>query len=477
MLVNHSKKNKIELSDYNYRRDIENRILMSHFSTFDVEVLEEILNGSIKIRIDDLASDLDSTLDDLFPTIETLSKTGLLKIQGDTILVNKEMRKYYEFQILKFDDDFRPDMEFLQHLLRKVPIHALPNWYSISRSSDNIFHSIVEKFFLTPKTYQSYLTEMSLDDDILQGIVDDVFSAPDHKVRSRDLREKYNLSREEFEFHLLHLEFNFLCFLSYNRVGDNWKEVVTPIHEWTEYENFVLNSAPPPIEDPEQAQPLRDTSFPFVKDMSVILTNVQEQPLSLDSDLAPSFADVKLLMGQCENMPAPEDDVLPKFRAYFSQIIEKLCEIQLASIQGSELSASVADANNWLQMSSEDQAMFLLRHPRNHKMTQAFSASLHTDRNVRSLEKSLTTIQHTDWIYFEDFLHGMLVPIGDTEGATLVKKGRRWKYVIPKYNDEERDFIKATLFERLFQVGIVETAVHKGKDCFRLTKFGLDTAS
>ncbi|MGK0183201.1 MAG: putative transcriptional regulator [Halioglobus sp.] len=477
MLVNHSKKNKIELSDYNYRRDIENRILMSNFSTFDVEVLEEILNGSIKIRITDLATDLDSTFDELYPTIEKLSKTGLLKIQSDTILVNKEMRKYYEFQILKFDDTFRPDMEFLQHLLRKVPIHSLPNWYSIPRSSDDIFGSIVEKFFITPKTYQNYMTELCLDDRILEGIVNDVYSAPDHKVRSRALREKYELSREEFEVHLLHLEFNFLCFLSYNRVDNDWKEVVTPIHEWTEYGAFVEASAPPPIEDTEKPIPFRDTSFPFVKDMSAVLKIIQEQSLTLDTDLCLSYADVKLLMLQCENMPTPEDDVLPLFRKYFSQVIEKLCEIQLAYIYESELSSSPGDAGYWLQMSPLDQAMFLLRHPRNFKMTKAFSPTIHTDRNVRSVEKSLATVNHSEWIYHEDFLKGMLVTIGDTDGATLIKKGRRWKYEIPIYNDDEKEFIKATLFERLFQVGIVETGTHKGKDCFHVTKFGLDTAS
>ena len=45
------RKNKINLEDYDYQKDIQNRVLMSHFSTEDLEVLEEIVYSSQKIPI------------------------------------------------------------------------------------------------------------------------------------------------------------------------------------------------------------------------------------------------------------------------------------------------------------------------------------------------------------------------------------------------------------------------------------------
>src|SRR3569832_2080321 len=134
-----AKKNKISLADYNYRRDIENRLLMANFSTFEVAVLEEILYSSIKTPIRKIAKNLERGEEELLPILEKFSKTGLLIIEGDAIVVDKETRKYFETEIEKFEEGFTPGMEFLQNLLKKIPIHVLPIWYSIPRTSNNIF--------------------------------------------------------------------------------------------------------------------------------------------------------------------------------------------------------------------------------------------------------------------------------------------------------------------------------------------------
>ena len=168
------RKNKISLEDYDFKHDIENRLLMSQFSSHDLEVLEEILYSSIKIPVRKISKSVDLDEDELFPILEKLSKTGLFTFEGDSIVVDKEMRKYFEAQILKFDPDFKPGMEFLQSILRKVPIHVLPIWYSIPRTSNNIFESLVEKYLLTPQIFQRYLMELSFPDPILAGIVHEV---------------------------------------------------------------------------------------------------------------------------------------------------------------------------------------------------------------------------------------------------------------------------------------------------------------
>jgi hypothetical protein len=125
------KKNKITLSDYNYRRDIENRLLLASFTVFEIAVLEEILYSPIKAPIRKIAKNIEKTEEEIVPILEKLSKTGLLVIEGDSIVVDKETRKYFETEIEKFEADFCPGMEFLQNVLKKVPIHVLPIWYSI----------------------------------------------------------------------------------------------------------------------------------------------------------------------------------------------------------------------------------------------------------------------------------------------------------------------------------------------------------
>ena len=165
------RKNKINLEDYDYQKDIQNRVLMSHFSTEDLEVLEEIVYSSQKIPISRLVDQLDKNLDKLQAILEKLAKTDLFKIEEDTVVVDKEMRKYFETQIQKFEEDFTPGMEFLQALLKKVPIHVLPNWYPIPRTSNNIFNSLIEKYLETPQTFQRYLSELNLGDPVLNGII------------------------------------------------------------------------------------------------------------------------------------------------------------------------------------------------------------------------------------------------------------------------------------------------------------------
>ncbi len=242
-----SKKSKIVLSDYNYRRDLDNRLLMARFSVLDVHVLEEILNNSLSFALSDLADAVDTDLRELKPTMELLSRIGLISCQGDVVFVDKEMRKYYEAQIKKFNNAFEPDMEFLQGLLRKVPIHVLPNWYAVSRTTNNIFDSLVEKYLLTPKIFRAHMLELNYEDAIFDGILEDVFASPDLKVLGQDLRRKYDLSEEDFEEYMLHLEFNFVCCLSYNLIDGAWQEVVTPFHEWREYMRFLRQATPKPI--------------------------------------------------------------------------------------------------------------------------------------------------------------------------------------------------------------------------------------
>lgn len=430
------RKNKINLEDYGFKRDIENRLLMSNFTIFDVEVLEEILHSSLTLQVSNLASTLDIDIEQVTEVVDKLSQTGLLKRTGEMIKVDKEMRKYYEFQILKFDDDFEPNMQFVQALLKKLPIHVLPNWYAIPRTSTNIFESIVERYLATPKIFRRYLLELDLDDPILQKIVDDVLSAPDFKMRAKELRERHGITREQFEEYLLLLEFNFVCCLSYRKIDGDWKEVVTPFYEWRQYLRFLRDTAPTPF-TPEVTETYPG-ELAFANLMRARLKGLQKGPLTIN---------------------APD------------HITNKLCQLGLARLDGDRLHFN-EEAAEWIALTIEDQALAVYRHPENRIVTAPVDSILDNERNLREVEKALSRVANTDWIEFSQFLSGMNVPIGDTSGPALTKEGRRWSYAIPQYTPEEKRYIHAALFERLFEAGFVTIGTHADGDAFRITPFG-----
>src|SRR5271163_2082794 len=98
-----ARKNKVNLADYNCGHDIENRTLMSDFSTLDIEVLEEILFSPLKISHKKLARTIECDEQSLLSSLKKISSTGLISFQEEVILVDKEKRKYFEFQIHRFD--------------------------------------------------------------------------------------------------------------------------------------------------------------------------------------------------------------------------------------------------------------------------------------------------------------------------------------------------------------------------------------
>jgi hypothetical protein len=54
----------------------------------------------------------------------------------------------------------------------------------------------------------------------------------------------------------------------------------------------------------------------------------------------------------------------------------------------------------------------------------------------------------------------------------LKKTGKHWRYTLPVYSEDEKNLIKATIFEWLFETGVVATGTCLGRDCFCVTPFG-----
>ena len=469
IISNTTKRNKINLEDYDFEKDITNRLLMSSFTHTDVEVLEEILNSSIRVSIHNIADNLSTSPEAIKPSIEKLQKINLFKLEDEILIVDKEMRKYYEFQIMKFDDDFRPSMEFLQNLLKKVPIHTLPAWYLLPRSSDNIFDAIIEKFLITPQVYKRYLSEVNFPEEPLNKIMEEVFSSKDLKVRSKVLREKYDLSREEFERLMLILEFSFVCCLSYTRHGDDWKEVVTPFYEWGKYVQTNRENAPRFIEDPEKIDKFQPDNFSFVRDMGRILAACSpKKPLALlpfQDTYSLSMEQVKKM--KLETFWRDEEETL----AYTSRLLKKICQTKMADIMDSELQV-LNWGLEWLEMNEEDKAFNLYRHPLNKLLDSTFSEKEYPPRCAREVEKNLEVIKHNQWVFLEDFIRAATAEVGNSGKVQLEKKGRNWQYSLPSYNETDKKFIEAIVTQKLRRLGVVESGTYEGKQCIRMTEFG-----
>lgn len=419
-----AKKNKITLSDYNYKRDIENRLLMATFTTLDLTVLEEILFSQLNFSFKKLAKSLDEDESAVLPSIHKLQKTGLLTLDSDLITVDKEMRKYYESEILKFDPDFKPDMEYLQGLLKKVPIHVLPIWYAIPRTSNNIFESLLEKYLITPQVFHRYLIDLNLGDPSLSAMAQDVFRAPDFSISSSELIAKYGLTQAQFEEHMLLLEFHFVCCLSYKNENGIWKEVVTPFHEWREYLSFMRKTTPQPVSNPSAVKRKRPHDYSFIQDITAVLKG-------------------------------KKDDFNP---SYLAQIERKIALLKLKETQ------------EWLEMRQENRALCIYRHPLNRILSTHLPEHLTQEKALREAEKSISRVLHTGWILFEDFIKGAVVPL--QEPVALKKTGKNWRYTLPEYTADELDLIRATVFEWLFEAGITATGTYEGKECFCVTPFG-----
>lgn len=465
------RKNKINLEDYDYRYDINTRLLMATFTDTDLEVLEEILYNSIEFPISVLKENLGLSDEELSPSLSKLESAGLFRCFDQMLVVDKEKRKYFELQIEKFDESFEPGMDFLQSLLKQVPIQVLPNWYHIPRNSNNIFHSLIEKYLITPQVFQRYLLDLQLGNDILDHIAEDLRNAPNHELSVEKLRNRYQLSHEEIEEYILLLEFNFVCCLSYRKEDDHWKEVITPFQEWKDYLTFLHTSIPNEHESCG-VRPLRSSEYGFSEDLSHLLHAIEQSPEGFrlqDGDWAVS-PEIGTLIAK--DYPTTHCcHYLPSLEKYLEKLITKALLIQF--IRPSDKTLSVTPTGQeWLGKSGKDKSIAVFKHPYNHLKTSRSIEDIHSDRNIHEVENSLGRIAKMEWILFNDFMKGVTVALREEKKVKLKKEGRKWRYSLPEYSEDEKRYIETTILDYLFESGIVQLGHINNEVCFKLTELG-----
>lgn len=441
-----TRKNKIILSDYNYQKDIQNRILMASFTKKDVEVLEEILYSPIQFPLSRLSKNLDLPLSTLQPILEKLSLTGLFFLDKEQLTVDKEKRKYFEGEIQKFSEDFTPGMEFIQNILKKPPIHALPLWYAIPRTSNNIFDSIIEKNLLTPQLFQRYIAELNFGEPILKKIIDELYASPSLELSATIIRQKYRISPELFQEYMLHLEFSFVCCILYKPTDDGWEEYISPFQEWKDYLQFFQHTEISHSLDPQHIAVFREEEFAFVEDLSSLL---QAAPFSLSK--ASLFAHT--------NPP------------YFQRLIEKAQLLSLGKTEEGTFSTMEA-SKYFLSLDKEKQSLYLYRHPSNRVPSVTKHHDIYTEKALREAEKSLYRVVHKGWVRFHDFLEGVIAPISEETTISLRRFGKQWRYTLPKYTMEEKNFFQAVILDWLFEAGLVQIGTLDGENVFKVTELG-----
>lgn len=461
------RRNKVDLSDYDYSKDIFRRLAMAQFNQEEVEALEEILFSSLTISLNNLASTLSLSKIELFALLEKLGQTGLFKIVRDELHVDKELRKYFELQLKRFEEGFTPDIDFLQGLLRQVPIHVLPNWYAIPRSSNNIFDSIIEKYLITPQIFQRHLMELNFTDPVQRQIMSSVFRLPHFEISVSDLMNQFRLSREQLEEHLLYLEFNFICSTFYKKERGIWKAFVTPFHEWKEYLQTMHSAQSVSIQDPSSVVRKKTSDFAFVEELSILLQFAQNQSLVIERTkeelLSLQAKTCKILVKECPEIS----------KADLPLLLTKACLLELAQIKDDFFSV-LPGGNQWLEMNIPERALLLYRHPNSILTREDLSEELLNEKIFHEIEKNLTPVLKSGWVYLEDFLQGALVPIHEEQAIQLKKIGRGWKYHLPRYTAEELELLRAVVCEWLFESGITALGTHKDRECFCVTAFGQD---
>jgi hypothetical protein len=140
--------------------------------------------------------------------------------------------------------------------------------------------------------------------------------------------------------------------------------------------------------------------------------------------------------------------------------------LKLAEYEGGKLQILEA-GNAWLDLSLESRSLHIYRHPHNRILSLSVA-----ERYVREAEKSIKRVLHGEWVYFDEFLNGVLVPLNENSVTVLKKAGKHWKYTLPIYGEEEKAILKATIFEWLYEAGMVAVGSCHGRDCFAMTPFG-----
>ena len=268
------------------------------------------------------------------------------------------------FILINFDADFKPTIDFIQSILCRIAPQTLPNWYQISRTSDSIFSSIIEKYLVNPRVFEKYIADIQFENPVLDSMIKDIYNAPDCRVESSVLQKKYKLSRAQFVESMIHMEFNFIAFISYEETDDQWLEVVTPFYEWREYLRHHKETQPKGISNPEEIQVLGYKDFQFLSDLRDLLkATLSGETFAVVTKGGMQTMETKIVLHLLPHLAiceAKNCDVV----GYLSRILTKVQLLEIGDITNKKLISNKNTAG-WVEKTLPEMAMILYRNQLN----------------------------------------------------------------------------------------------------------------
>ncbi|GAB4228606.1 MAG: hypothetical protein Tsb0021_06120 [Chlamydiales bacterium] len=424
------KKNKVCLEDYDYQRDTKCFKLLSNLLPFELEVLQEILFSSLRFPISSLAKKVGVDEEELTESLDLFRDAELLENDGVSISVDKERRKYFEVQIERFEPDFSPDVGFITQQLSALPIHVLPEWFAISRSSDHIISSIIERYLGSPKRYENHLLEVGYEHPMIQHVIDEIHQSPSLEISAKKIKENFDLDDDQFAVLSLLLEYNLVAFSVFKLEDDDFIHLFVPYKEWKEFQ------------------------------MKKFACRYCSVPHSIDPPKSEPFEHLI-----CLNH---------KLKTWENQELSNLeCQILLSSKMIKEnngIMERTQKLKDWLQQSHEDQAFTLYRSlPLHFLSAQKINSS---ERALRLVEKALKRIEVREWVPLNAFIKSMVEISDSHKTVELVRRGGSWHYHIPEIHEETKQFIKSLVLEYFVILGMTETTQTENELHFCLTNFG-----
>jgi hypothetical protein len=320
---------------------------------------------------------------------------------------------------------------------------------------------------ITPQVFQRYLVDLNVAGDLLGQIATDVFSSKELELSGETIKKKYALSAEEFEEIVLLLEFHFICCLAYRKQGEGWKEVVVPFAEWKQYLTFLQDSLPSE-QASREIRSLRPDDYGFSKDLAELLMHIDREPTHFTFKANKWTVDPKVAQFLVPEFPnTASSPKLPSFASYMDSLLEKGILLGFTVKQSSQLALTEA-AFEWLEMGKEERAIAIFKHP----FHQIRSFQIHSERNIHELENSLGRIVKVGWVLFDDFIKGSSVALKEEKKVRLKKEGRKWRYSLPTYSEEEQHYLDAAVLGYLFESGIVRLGLLGSDIVFRVTELG-----
>ncbi len=444
------RKNKIHLADFGFQKEIDNRRLLAQMSSLEAEILEEIFFSSSKLSLLKISRKFMTTPEKMKKLMQKFEDIQLLSIDDDLILVDKHPRKNLELYMQRFENEFEPDVEYLLSTLKTLPIHLLPVWYAIPRTSSDIFQSIIDKYLKTPYIYKRYLENLCFENASIQTICSMLLESNNLKLELKKIEETLSLSEEEMAKLLLYLEYSMICSVIY-------KDKIPFLCFYKEWKDYLLATRKSnPISSVLPSSSFTDP-FAFVTHMEAVVDFVEKKAIKV-------FCQQNEILIP-ESLAKPLFTQYPEISKHLVSVVHKLIKLQLINVIDDHLYPS-KNLKAWKKLNKEEKALHLYR-----TSEPKYKATYPIEKILRDVESNLMRLCHDSWISMKDFLALSLIGFSQ-EDLQLQQKGKNWSYKIPVYHKEEQNFIHNVIENYYFESGIVVLGTHENTRCFTLTSFG-----